>query len=93
MEILKLSINKLASTASKYFLRTVKNQSKKRFEIVPDVEKIRNIGIMAHVDAGKTTTTERMLYYAGFLTRMGSESLIRCTVCAIVINIFVHKYM
>jgi len=54
--------------------RVVENQDSKSDGAIAmqnDLARVRNIGIMAHIDAGKTTLTERMLFYTGTIHRMG----------------------
>lgn len=44
----------------------------RKFSSIEEKDKIRNIGVIAHVDAGKTTTTERILYHTGKIHRIGN---------------------
>jgi len=63
------------TNGSHMILRCYSSTNNSISEEVDRIQRIRNVGVLAHVDAGKTTVTERMLALAGAVTRAGSVDL------------------
>ena len=55
-----------------FSINAIVSEPRSSYDPFQDIRRIRNIGIIAHIDAGKTTIGERMLYYAGITHRMGN---------------------
>ncbi|ELU17203.1 hypothetical protein CAPTEDRAFT_133342 [Capitella teleta] len=69
-----LAHGSLFGLSSRRYISTKKNSKsavKSKAPSDTSIHDVRNIGIMAHIDAGKTTTTERMLYYSGITQHLG----------------------